>query len=173
MNRKHSLVGIGNALNDLADHFAKLVGDGVPHCVRNIDGSRARINGRFDNPAEEIYFRTACILAGKLHIRAQISSPLDRANCLLDNLVRLQAQLVLHVNRTGGNERMNTAAIGACECFRRAVNVSIHRPREATDGAVLDGIGDQLDGGKIARASDGEACFNNIDSELFQRFGDA
>ena len=173
MHGEHRLVGIGDALEQLADGVGVLVRNGVADRVRNVDGACAGVDGSLDDAAEEIDLRAAGVLAGKLHVGAQTARLLHRAHCLLHHLVRLHAQLVLHVDRAGGDKGVNAPGVGAGQRFGSAFDVGIDGARQAAHGAVLDVVGDQLHRGEIAGAGDGEARLDHVYLQPLQRPGDA
>ena len=134
---EHRLVGIGDALEQLADGVGVLVRNGVADRVRNVDGACPGVDGSLDDAAEEIDLRAAGVLAGKLHVGAQAARLLHRAHCLLHHLVRLHAQLVLHVDRAGGDKGVDAPGVGAGQRFGSAFDVGIDGARQAAHGAVL------------------------------------
>ena len=68
---------------------------------------------------------------------------------------------------------MDACRIGAGQRFRRPFDIGIQGPGQATDRAVLDGVGDGLHRRKIAGAGDGEAGFDHVDLQALERLGDA
>jgi len=173
MHGEHRLVGIGDALEQLADGVGVLVRNGVADGVRNVDGTCAGVDGSLDDSAEEIDLRAPGVLAGKLHVGAQAARLFHRAHCLLHHLVRLHAQLVLHVDRAGGDKGVDAPGVGAGQRFGSAFDVGIDGARQAAHGAVLDVVGDQLHRGEIAGAGDGEARLDHVYLQPLQRPGDA
>ena len=91
MHREHRLVGVGHAVEQLANGLGVLVRNRVANRIRDIDGARARVDGRLNDAAKEIDFGATGVLAGKLHITAQIACALDRMHGLFDHLIRLHA----------------------------------------------------------------------------------
>ncbi len=69
------------------------------------------IDRRFNNTAEEVNVRTAGILTGKLNISAQVARFLIARTALLNHLLRLHTQFVLHMNWTGGDKGVNTTRV--------------------------------------------------------------
>ncbi|MNP18995.1 hypothetical protein D3C76_1115030 [compost metagenome] len=147
--------------------------NGIAAGIRDVDGAGAGIDGGFDDAAEEVDLGAAGVFAGELHVLAEVARALDRADRLLHHLVRLHAQLVLHMDGAGGDERMDARGIGAHQCLGGAVDVGIHRPRQAAHGAVPDAVGDGLDRLEVAGAGDGEAGLDHVHPHAFQRLGDA
>ena len=173
MNGKHRSVSVGNTLEQLADHVGVLMRNGVADSVRDIDRTCAGVDGRLDDAAQEIDFRTPGVFAGKLHIGAEVARLGHRPNGLLDHLVRLHAQLVLHMNRAGGDKGMDTSGVGPGECFGSAFDIGIDGAGQATDGAVLDMVGHGFDGGEITRTGDGEAGLDHVHFQPLEGLGDA
>ena len=98
MHREHGFIGIGNAFHQLADGFTILMGHGITHCVRDIDGAGTGINGSLNHAAQKIQFRSAGILTGELHIITAAAGALDRFHGLFQHLLRCHPQFVLHVD---------------------------------------------------------------------------
>ena len=105
----------------------------VHHEIEHIDHRPATLQRRFDannsrsrridhflqDAAQEIDVGTTGILWRELDILAQRTRKFDRLDRLFDNLFGLQAQLLLHVNRRGGDE-------GVDDICRRAMLALSH-----------------------------------------------
>ena len=98
MHRENGFISVGNTLQQGFDFITELFRNGITHGVRNIDGTRTSVDGGFNNAAQEIVFRTAGVFAGKLHIFDKTAGFFHRIHGLLHHLIRLHAQLVLHVD---------------------------------------------------------------------------
>ena len=68
MNGEDSLVRVGDALDQIANEVAKLVGQVVADRIGNIDGSRTFRDHRFNHATQKIGFRTTCIFGRELYI---------------------------------------------------------------------------------------------------------
>src|SRR5690606_39365183 len=86
--------------------------DRITHGVGDIDGTRAGVDCLLDDATEKIDLGASTILTGKLHISTEGTRALDGAHRLLDDLIRVKAQLVLHMDRVGGVEGVYATGIG-------------------------------------------------------------
>jgi len=128
VHREHRLVAVRNALDQLADGVTELLGNGVADGVGNIDGAGAGIDDLLDNPAEKIDFRAAGILAGEFNIGTQVAGVFHCLHRRFDHFVRLHPQLVLHMDRAGGNKGMDATTGGIFQRFTGAVDIRFLGP---------------------------------------------
>jgi hypothetical protein len=73
VHRPDGLVGIGNALAQVADELAVELGDGVAHRVGDVDGGGAFGDHRFQHTAQEVGVRPVAVLGRKLDVAAQVA----------------------------------------------------------------------------------------------------
>ena len=71
MDAPHRLVRVWYTLAQLADELAELLRHGVADRVRNVDGSGALLDHRFQHAAKEVRIRARRIFRRKLHIVAE------------------------------------------------------------------------------------------------------
>ena len=107
MHRPHRLIGIRNALAQIADQAAELLRHRVADGIRHVDGRRPRFDHLFEDAAQKIEIRTAGVFGRKLDIVGVFARPFDRAHSLVDHLRRLHAQFLFHVDRAGRDEGVN------------------------------------------------------------------
>ena len=172
MDREHRLVRVGNAGEQLADGVTELLGNGIAHCVRDVDGGGAGIDHCLDDAAQEIQLGTARILTGKLHIPHMIAGMFYRRHRMLDHLIRRQAQLVLHMDRAGRQEGMNAPGFCPGQGFCRPVDIRRLGTGQGANGGFAHGVGNGLHRQKVPLAGDGEAGFDHIHLHPFQGLGD-
>ena len=77
------------------------------------------------------------------------------------------------MNRAGGDKGVDTSGVGALKGFGGAFDIRIQGPRQAAHGAVFDVVGNRLDRRKVARAGDGKARLDHVDTHTLQGLGDA
>ena len=90
---------------------------------------------------------------------------------LLDHLIRGHAELLLHMNRRGGNEGMNPPRIGRLDRLARPRNIVFVGTRQRTHGGILDGLGNGVDRIEVARRGRRETGLDHIDAHLFKLAG--
>jgi hypothetical protein len=81
-------------------------------------------------------------------------------------------QLVLHVDRRGGDEGVDARDAGVFYRLGAAVDVLGGGARQAGDGGVFHPAGDFRHGFEIALRGDGEAGLDDIDAQSVQNVGD-
>ena len=75
------------------------------------------------------------------------------------------------MDRAGRDENMDARFLRALQRFAAGIDVLLGAARQTADRGFCDGFGDHLDGLKIARGGDWEACFDDIDAKLFELTG--
>ena len=71
---------------------------------------RARLDHRLEDAAQEIDVRAPRVLGGELDVVGVLARELHRLHRRLEHLVGLHAQLLLHVDRAGGDEGVDAPA---------------------------------------------------------------
>ena len=110
MHRPDRLVGVGNALAQVADELAVQLGDRVAHGVGDVDRGRAFGDHRLEHAAQEVGVGAVAVLGRELDVAAQVAREAHRQPGLLEHLVGRHAQLLLHVQRAGGDEGVDARA---------------------------------------------------------------
>src|SRR5262249_3020123 len=122
--------------------------------------------------AEEIVLGAGAVLAAPLHVVGVGA----RAGALRDHqfvdLVRLLLQLVLHMNRRGGDEGVNAAGVGRLDRLGAAVDVLERGAGKPAHDRVVGAAGDFLYRGEIALGGDGKAGLDDVDAHLIEQLGD-
>ena len=88
-----------------------------------------------EDAAEEIDVGAHRVLGGELDVVGVLARELHRPHRLLDHLVGLHAQLVLHVDGAGGDEGVHAPRVGALDRLARAADVVLVGARERAHGA--------------------------------------
>ena len=167
------LVDVRDPLAQHGDQAGELVGHGIADRVRDVDGAGAGGDRRFDAAAQEVAVAARSVLARPFDVvgeAARVRNALDDA---LVDLVRLQLQLVLHVQRTGGDEGVDAPARGGRDRFRHLLDVGANGARQAADGRGLDLLGDGVYGVEVAARGDREPGLDHVDAHLLEHLGDA
>eukprot|EP00967_Tisochrysis_lutea_P082991 scaffold115110_cov21-Tisochrysis_lutea.AAC.1 len=124
---------------------------------------------------QELQVGPACILRREFNvIAAQGTQVLDSSDCVLDDLLLGHAQLVLHVDLTGGNEGVHPGQLGLLDCLPSAIQVCQLGARQAAnDWHVAVGMHlvahdacNVAHGIKIVGAGHWEAGLNDVYAQL-------
>jgi len=99
MRREHRARGVRDARAQLADEFAELLRDVVADGVRDVDGAGAGVDGGLEDMAQEVEVGAPGVFRRELDIVGELARLLHRGHRALDDLRRLHAQLLAHVNR--------------------------------------------------------------------------
>ncbi len=165
MHRENGLVGIGDALYQIGDGRAELLRHAITYGVGDIQGSRPGSDHRLQNPAQEIFIRTAGVFRGKFDIVGKFPCAFDGFDGIVDDLLRGHVQFHLHMDRRGGDKGMDAATSRTFQGFAGAVYVLLQRPGQTADGAVLDDLGHRLHGFKIAGAGGRESGLYHVHAQ--------
>src|SRR6185503_624981 len=153
--------------------LAELLRHRVADRVRDVDPRRALADRDLEHAAEEIRLRAARVLGRELDVRAGVLRVADRELGLLDHLLGGHAQLLLHVDRAGGEERVDAPRLCAFQRIDPALDVLVVGAAQARHGRVLDDVGDRPHRLEIAVRRGREACLDHVDAHALQRPGDA
>ena len=80
---------------------------------------------------------------------------------------------MLHVDRTGGDEGVDTPRLGWLDRCTGAAHVILDRTRQRTYRAIFNDLCNRFHRFEIARAGRREACLDNIHAQFFQLAGNA
>ena len=114
----------------------------IAHRVGNIDRGGARPDRQFHAAAEEIALGAGGVLGAPFHIVGEVARARDRRADRIEHRVRAHLQLVLHMDRAGGDEGVDARTLGALERFAGAVDILEAGARQAADHRVLHALGD-------------------------------
>jgi len=173
MHRPDHPVRIGHALDQPAHGLGVLKRNVVTHRVGNIDRGRAHLDDFLEDPAQEIEFRATSVLGGELHVIGILAGPADGLDRLLDDLIRTHAQLLFHVDGRGRDERVYAPRFRRFDRLARPADVVFVGARQRTDGRLLDGVGNRLDGIEIAGRRRRESGLDDVHPHLLELPGDA
>ena len=173
VGRENRLVTVGHPCHDGTEQGAEFIGHGIADGIRDVDGARPGGNCRFNGAAEEIDVAARAVLARPLHISAQVPRQAHTVGNRFQHLLGLHPQLILHMQRAGGNKGMNAGMRSTLEGLGSAGNITLLRAGKATNAGITDGCGNALDGFKIAVGGSGEPRFDHIDPHAFKGAGDA
>jgi hypothetical protein len=120
-----------------ADEVAVQLGNGVAHGVGMLMVvAPSAITASTTRPGSP--FRAVAVLGRELDVVAQVARKAHRQPGLLQHLFGRHAQLLLHVQRAGGDEGVDAAAGGAGQRLGGAADVAVVGARQRADGGVLD-----------------------------------
>src|SRR4051812_10638497 len=173
MDAPHRLVRVRYTLAQLADELAELLRHGVADRVRNVDGSGALLDHRFQHAAKEIDLRAAAVLRRELDVRAMLAREAYRELRLLVHLLRRHAQLLLHVQRARGDEGVDAPGPRVLQRIDAALDVAVVRAAQAAHHRVLHRAGDGAHRLEVAVGGGGEAGLDHVDAHALQRPRDA
>ena len=166
------LVDIGNAVPQIHDHLVEFLRRGIAHRIGDIDRGGAVRDGRFDCKTQEIPLCPRRILRRPLHVVGEAAGMSHRGRDRFDHRVRAHLKLVLHVNRTGGDEGVNAETLRRLERFGRAVDVFQSGAGQSADHRVLRALGDRVHRIEVALRGNRETGFDDIDAHVVEQFGD-
>src|SRR5258707_11018736 len=99
------------------------MGNRVADGVGDVDRARPCLDGALDGTTEEIMLGPRAVLTGPLDIAAEIARVADAVDDGLVHRRRLHLQLVLHVQRGGCDEGVNTRARSVLERLPGPIDV--------------------------------------------------
>ena len=171
VNAEDCLVRIWRTIDDGFDEIAVFPWHRIADGVRQIDRRCAGVDDGFNDAAEERDLAAGSVLAGEFDVVGIGLGELDAFHRFFDDLIRRHLELVFHMDRASRDENMDARFLRALQRFAAGIDVLLGAARQTADRGFCDGFGDHLDGFKIARGGDWEACFDDIDAKLFELTG--
>ena len=115
--------------------------------------------------------------AGGVHRRpldvvGMVARPRHRGDDAVIDLLLVELELVLAVERRGADEGVDALPLGMGERLGRPVDVLRAGAGEAADDRALDDLGDLRDGLEIAVGGDRKARLDDVDAHLVEELGD-
>ena len=173
VDRDHRLVDVGHVVPDLADEVGELLGIGIAHRVRDVDGGGTSLNGALDAAEEEVGLGARGIHAAPLDIVGVAPGAGDALDHALVDLLGIELELVLAMQRRGADEGVDALAFRGLERFAGAVDIALRGAGEPADHALLHALRDLVHGAEVALRRDREAGLDHVDAHAFQHLGDA
>ena len=150
---------------DAGVHFFRGgVADGIGH----VDGAGAGLDDRGQHLGQEFRLGADRILGRKLDVIAMLARAPDAVDGARDDFGPTQAQLVLAMDRAGGDEHVES--FQACRRQGPGGHVNIARiaARQGADRGAVDQFGDLPDGVEILLRGRRKTGLDDIDAELGQ-----
>ncbi len=168
MHRPDRLVRVGNPLAQRADEVSVQLGNRIAHGVGNIQRRGPFVDRSLQHAAEEIDIGAVAVFWAELDVVTQIARKTHGQLRLLEDLIGRHAQLLFHVQRAGGDERVDPRSSRTAERVGCTRNVAVIGARQRTDRRILDRLGDRLHRLEVAIARCREACLDDIHTQPFQ-----
>ena len=162
------LVDGRNALAHLGKHVAVLLGGGVAHRVRHINGGGAGFHGNAHHFDKEFAVRACGVLGRELHVLTQCACQPHRLTAQIQSLLAANLQLVFQMQVARSEEDVDAGAVGKLQRARRHFNVFGFGARQRGDARLADGLRDGGNRGEIALGGHGKAGLDNVHAQVLQ-----
>ncbi len=133
----HRLVDVGHGVPDLADQVGELLGVGVAHRVGDVDRGGTGPDRRLDAAEQEVGLGARRVHRTPLDVVGVAPGTGDAVDHPLVDLVGLELQLVLAVQRRGADEGVDAAALGRLQGLGRPVDVAAGGTGKPADHRLL------------------------------------
>ena len=133
VHRPDRLVAVGDALAQVADEVAEQLGHRVADGVGDVDRGRTFVDHGLEHAAQEVGVGAVAVLGRELDVVAQVAREAHRQLRLLEHLLGRHAQLLLHVQRAGGDEGVDARARRALQRLGGARDVAVVGARQRAD----------------------------------------
>jgi len=161
------LSDIRHVFDDALHELPVLGGHRVADRVRDVDGRSARVDHGLEHLVEECRIRAARVLAGELDVLAQCPRELDALDRAPEHLVRLHAQLVLHVDFAGRQEHVYARLLAEAHRVPAPFDVRRHAAAQRRDRAI-DALRHRAHRLEIARRRRREPRLDDVDAEKLE-----
>jgi hypothetical protein len=172
VGREHRLIGVRHALHQHAHESVILFRHRVADGIGNIDRGRAGGDRRLDRATEEIVLGAGAVFRRPFDVVGMIAGARHARNHRLVDVFRLHLQLVLHMQRAGRNEGVDSPPFGVLQGFRRAIDILVAGASQSADDGILDHLADLGHRLEVAIGGDREAGLDDVDTQLIEHFGD-
>ena len=153
--------------DELQIFLRRRIADGVGDIDRRGAGSDRQLHAA----AQEIGLRARRVFRAPLHIVREIARSRHRGAHRVEHGIGPHLQLVLHMNRAGGDEGVDAKALRRLQRFAGAIDILEARTCETADHRVLRALGDFVDRFEIAVRGNRKTCFDHIDAHRIEQFG--
>ena len=140
--------------------------------VRQVDDRRARLDRDAADARGERRVGAGRVLAGELDLVGERRRVSDGPACLLHDLLRLEAELLLHVKRARREKDVNAGAARVGESLGCGVDIGLHRADERGDGWAGDRARDGADAFEVAGGCAREPGLDHVHAEPLELQGD-
>src|SRR5207244_8872815 len=140
--------------------------------VRQVDDVGPRGDRLTADARDEAWVGAGGVLARELDLVGLRSRKGNGPGSLRDDLVGLEAQLPLHVDRAGGEEDVQTGAPRMGRRLRARVDVLASRPAERGDRRAASDAGDRLNALEVSWGRRREAGFDHVHPEALELLRD-
>ena len=153
------------ALEQAADLRRRGVAQGVGH----VDGGGAGGDRRGDHFGQEILLGAGAVLGGEFDVVDEAARVRDAGRGQVQHLLLAHAQLVLAMQRAGGDEQVQARLRRRLQRARRDLDVVGQAARQHAQGGVAQFARDQRGGLAIGLRAGGETGLDDVDAEFGQR----
>ena len=133
VGRPDHLVAAGYTGDQGAHVFLPHGRNAVTDSVGHVDGGGTSLDYGVEDTHKEVHVRADCIFGGKFNVVGVFAGDPDRLDGGFDHLVRRHPQLLLHVDRAGGDEGVDTAAGSRPDRFTSGTHVVFIGAGQAAD----------------------------------------
>ncbi len=169
VHRQPHLVDARHVLAQVAEQLAEFVRHRVADRVRNVDGGGAGLDGRRDHAREEIEFGARGVFGRELHVVAELARDLHAFDGAAHDLVLRHVELVLAVDRAGGEEHVQAVPRRGLERLRgRSMSARVQRASPAMIGPCTSRA-TALTDFEVAARGGGKARLDDVDAQVRQR----
>ena len=168
----HGPVDVRHALAERLDHAVHVAGRGVADGVGDVHRRRPGGDRRLDHLAEEIGLGAGGVLGRELDVGAIARRPPHPGHRVPNDLLLVHLQLVLAMDRAGGQEDVDSRPLGVAHGFPGAVDVLIAAAGQAADHRPANATGRSPHRLEVAGRGDGKAGLDHVDAQFDQRLGD-
>lgn len=173
VGREHHRLGAAHVRAQEREALRDLGRRHVADRVGRVERGRARGHHRAEHLGEELRLGAHRVLGRELHLVAQPARAFHRRARGIHHLLARQSELVLAVQRAGRDEHVDARAPGALERARGAVDVAVLAARERAHRGAAQRARDARDRGEIVGRGRGEARFEHVHAQRFQRLRQA
>ena len=156
---------IGQFCFQEGEQVAHLVRGGVTHGVRHVDGRGPGLHRRPENPAQERPVAAGGVLGAEFHVVHEGAGQFHGHHGAFHHRVRLQLQLLRHVNRAGRNEGVDARLRGGLHGLRGGLDVGLVGAGQASDDRATHFAGNAGHALQIAGAGNGETGLDHVHAQ--------
>ncbi len=174
MGGKNDLIRTGYAFAHHGKDFFHIFRGGVTNRIGDVDGGCPSFDCGFHAAAQKVRIGARPVFGRPFHIVRQVACSRIPCGNQLQNSLWLHAQLVLHMQRGGGDKVVNPLAFGWGQCLASSGNVlGTTTAGQCADHDPFGVAGNLVNRFKIAFGGHGKTRLNHIHTQGCQCFGHA
>ena len=169
---KDGFVAVGDVGDDVGEELAVLVRGCVAGGVGDVDNGSSGGDDGFDDLVDVFFIGPAGVFHEVLDIVGELAGEFDGLDADIEGLLAAHFELVFEVVFADAEASVDPSTFRGFEGFGGDLDVFGSGAGQAADGDAFEFFGEGFDGLEVTGGGDGEAGFDDVDSEVDEGMAD-